>query len=102
MAQYSPQNITTFCLLLAWSRPALAGDDKPAMDMVVGLSVAAGVTLALLVILCFLAQCAPGLCCGLARKDETWFDGHNDNMKNFQPPPPMVEKPAPVVHPMYK
>ncbi|KAK7920192.1 hypothetical protein PG985_008214 [Apiospora marii] len=102
MARYSLQNTLTFCLLLAWSRPALAADGNLSTDLIIGLSVAAGVTIAVLVVLCFLAQCVPGLCCGLARKDESWFNGHNDNMKQFQSPSPMVEKPAPIVHPMYK
>ncbi|KAK7978536.1 hypothetical protein PG996_004585 [Apiospora saccharicola] len=102
MARYNFQNTLTICLLLAWSRPALAADGNLSTDLVIGLSVAAGVTVAVLVVLCFLAQCVPGLCCGLARKEESWFNGHNDNMKEFQSPSPMIEKPAPIVHPMYK
>ncbi|KAK8093622.1 hypothetical protein PG997_000307 [Apiospora hydei] len=102
MARYSFQNTLAFCLLVVWSRPALAADSNPSVDMIVGLSVAAGVTIGVLVILCFLAQCAPALCCGLGRKDESWFNGHNDNMKEFATPPPIIEKPEPIVHPMYK
>lgn len=102
MARYSLQSTLSLCLLLAWSQPALAADGNLSTDLIIGLSVAVSVTLAVLVILCFLAQCVLGLCCGLARKEESWFNGHNDNMKEFQSPLPMVEKPAPVVHPMYK
>ncbi|KAK8106847.1 uncharacterized protein PG998_008860 [Apiospora kogelbergensis] len=102
MAQYRLPSTITFCLLLAWSGPALAAPgDNPSTDMVVGLSVAAGVLIALLIVLCVLAQCVPGLCCGRARKDETWFN--DSNASKDLPSPPTIQKPsAPIVHPMYK
>jgi len=101
MAQYSLPSTITFCLLLVWSQPALAAEGNPSTDMVVGLSIAAGVLIALLVILCVLAQCVPGLCCGRARKDETWFNDSNAD-KGLPSPASTIQKPgAPILHPMY-
>ncbi|KAK6826022.1 hypothetical protein PG990_002662 [Apiospora arundinis] len=74
-------------------------------DLVVGLSVAAAALITLLIILCVLAQCVPGLCCGRVRKDETWFNDDPSNASNKDlpsRPPSIIQKPgAPIVHPMY-
>ncbi|KAI0505331.1 hypothetical protein F5B22DRAFT_651838 [Xylaria bambusicola] len=50
-------------------------------DFAIAIGVAAGVTIAALIVFCVLAHCGPSLC-GLGRKDRRWFASDVENQRN--------------------